>query len=269
LQTASLVLKAMNRPWQANPSTGRCSNRTAAQLPRGCSHHLIVGFPGAKREQFEHLLAFVEDRVRAMSACSPFLQKGTAPRSARSGRPCGESSGRNRLMNFSNRSPRLRNASGVGASLNVLIRTGKTQPVAKMLGAAPAFASRGGWGVRVQVGEGPASAPALGRPGAARNHRLRRTKTLKRCWWVSKPWWPISGDAVEGLDPAGHGRPAGDAFLIALVLAPEPLAGIRSTLMPLSTVKKQEGRDQPKAPTRPSIEARPPHGSRQKTHNPS
>jgi len=28
----------------------------------------------------------------------------------------------------------------------------------------------------------------------------------ERCWWAAKQWWPSSGDAVEGTDPAGHER---------------------------------------------------------------
>ncbi len=54
------VLKAINRPWQTNLNN-QLLDRIRKKLPEAVFRtSLIVGFPGETKEQFEHLVSFVE-----------------------------------------------------------------------------------------------------------------------------------------------------------------------------------------------------------------
>ena len=56
------VLRAMNRPWQANLNH-QLLDRIREQLPEAIFRtSLIVGFPGETQKQFEHLVDFVNDQ---------------------------------------------------------------------------------------------------------------------------------------------------------------------------------------------------------------
>ena len=68
--TATPVLRAMNRPWQADVNEGLL-DRIREQLPDAVLRTtLIVGFPGETEEHFEHLKRF-ETHASITSASSP------------------------------------------------------------------------------------------------------------------------------------------------------------------------------------------------------
>ncbi|MCT4365872.1 MAG: 30S ribosomal protein S12 methylthiotransferase RimO [Synechococcaceae cyanobacterium MAG-AL1] len=149
------VLKAMNRPWQANVN-GALLDRIRAQLPEAVLRTtFIVGFPGETEEQFEHLLAFVEeqkfDHVGVFTFSS---EEGTAAADLPDQVPASVAiERRNRLMELQQPIAAARNASWVGRIVDVLIEQ-ENPASGEMLGRCARFAPEVDGEVRVQVGEG-------------------------------------------------------------------------------------------------------------------
>jgi len=149
------VLKAMNRPWQANVN-GALLDRIRAQLPEAVLRTtFIVGFPGETEEQFEHLLAFVEeqkfDHVGVFTFSS---EEGTAAADLPDQVPALVAiERRNRLMELQQPIAAARNASWVGRIVDVLIEQ-ENPASGEMLGRCARFAPEVDGEVRVQVGEG-------------------------------------------------------------------------------------------------------------------
>ena len=73
------VLRAMNRPWQADVTAGLLQ-RIREQLPEAVLRTtFIVGFPGETEEQFQHLLDFVaEQRFDHVGVFTFSPEEGTA-----------------------------------------------------------------------------------------------------------------------------------------------------------------------------------------------
>jgi len=213
-------------------------------------------------------VAFVEDEVRPVSACSPFSSGKREPAAADLPIRCPalawRSSGANRLDgNFSNDQHGPATPMG-GRIVDVLISNRKTQPVASWLGTLRPLRSRGD-GECGSVAKDGLCAPALA-PWCRRDcHRLRPTTTLKRCWWGSKAMVANLRGAVEGrilLAMSGPGWLM--TFLIACA-GPGTLAGIRINCMPAEHGWRGRKAVTSPAPTRPRSRARRPCG-RQRTH---
>ncbi|NQV10819.1 MAG: 30S ribosomal protein S12 methylthiotransferase RimO [Cyanobacteria bacterium] len=149
------VLKAMNRPWQANVN-GALLDRIRAQLPEAVLRTtFIVGFPGETEEQFEHLLAFVADQQFDHVGVFTFSsEEGTAAADLPDQVPASVAiERRNRLMELQQPIAAARNASWVGRIVDVLIEQ-ENPASGEMLGRCARFAPEVDGEVRVQVGEG-------------------------------------------------------------------------------------------------------------------
>ena len=149
------VLRAMNRPWQADVTAG-VLGRIREQLPEAVLRTtFIVGFPGETEEQFQHLLDFV--------AAQKFDHVGVFTFSPEEGTPAAELPDqisheialdrKDRLMALQQPIAAARNASWVGKIVDVLIEQ-ENPSTGVMLGRCARFAPEVDGEVRVHPGEG-------------------------------------------------------------------------------------------------------------------
>jgi ribosomal protein S12 methylthiotransferase len=149
------VLRAMNRPWQAEV-TGGVLRRIREQLPEAVLRTtFIVGFPGETEEQFQHLLDFVAEQQ--------FDHVGVFTFSPEEGTPAAElpdqvppevaQERKDRLMALQQPIAAARNAAWVGRIVDVLIEQ-ENPSTAEMLGRCARFAPEVDGEVRVLPGEG-------------------------------------------------------------------------------------------------------------------
>ncbi|WP_411869853.1 30S ribosomal protein S12 methylthiotransferase RimO [Vulcanococcus limneticus] len=149
------VLRAMNRPWQAEV-TGGVLRRIREQLPDAVLRTtFIVGFPGETEEQFQHLLDFVAEQQ--------FDHVGVFTFSPEEGTPAAElpdqvppevaQERKDRLMALQQPIAAARNAAWVGRIVDVLIEQ-ENPSTGEMLGRCARFAPEVDGEVRVLPGEG-------------------------------------------------------------------------------------------------------------------
>jgi len=149
------VLRAMNRPWQADVTAGVLA-RIRAQLPEAVLRTtFIVGFPGETEEQFEHLLAFVAEQH--------FDHVGVFTFSAEEGTPAADlpdqvpaevaAARKDRLMALQQPIAAACNAAWMGRIVDVLIEQ-ENPSTGAMLGRCARFAPEVDGEVRVLPGEG-------------------------------------------------------------------------------------------------------------------
>jgi ribosomal protein S12 methylthiotransferase len=153
------VLKAMNRPWQADV-TGGVLARIREQLPDAVLRTtFIVGYPGETEEHFQHLLEFVAaqqfDHVGVFTF-SP--EEGTPAAALPNHVPAAVAQERkDRLMALQQPIAAARNAAWVGRIVDVLIEQ-EHPGTGEMIGRCARFAPEVDGEVRVQPGEGGLSA---------------------------------------------------------------------------------------------------------------
>ena len=149
------VLRAMNRPWQADVTAGLLK-RIREQLPEAVLRTtFIVGFPGETEDHFEHLLDFVaEQQFDHVGVFTFSPEEGTAaadladPVAAEVAQERKE-----RLMALQQPIAAERNASWVGRIVDVLIEQ-ENPSTGEMLGRCSRYAPEVDGEVRVMPGEG-------------------------------------------------------------------------------------------------------------------
>ena len=153
------VLRAMNRPWQAEV-TGGLLQRIRAELPDAVLRTtFIVGYPGETDEHFQHLLDFVAEQQ--------FDHVGVFTFSPEEGTPAAElphqvppelaQERKDRLMALQQPIAARRNAAWVGRIVDVLIEQ-ENPGSGEMLGRCARFAPEVDGEVQVMPGEGGLSA---------------------------------------------------------------------------------------------------------------
>jgi ribosomal protein S12 methylthiotransferase len=153
------VLKAMNRPWQADV-TGGVLARIREQLPDAVLRTtFIVGFPGETEEHFQHLLDFVaEQRFDHVGVFTFSPEEGTPAADMPNPVPPEVAQQRkDRLMALQQPIAAERNAAWVGRIVDVLIEQ-ENPSTGEMLGRCARFAPEVDGEVRVMPGEGGLSA---------------------------------------------------------------------------------------------------------------
>ncbi|MEY2748552.1 MAG: ribosomal protein methylthiotransferase RimO [Cyanobacteriota bacterium] len=153
------VLKAMNRPWQADV-TGGVLARIREQLPDAVLRTtFIVGFPGETEEHFQHLLDFVaEQRFDHVGVFTFSPEEGTPAAELPNQVPAAVAQQRkDRLMALQQPIAAERNAAWVGRIVDVLIEQ-ENPSTGEMIGRCARFAPEVDGEVRVMPGEGGLSA---------------------------------------------------------------------------------------------------------------
>jgi ribosomal protein S12 methylthiotransferase len=153
------VLKAMNRPWQADV-TGGVLARIREQLPDAVLRTtFIVGFPGETEAHFQHLLEFVaEQQFDHVGVFTFSPEEGTPAAALPNPVPAAVAQERkDRLMALQQPIAAARNAAWVGRIVDVLIEQ-EHPGTGEMIGRCARFAPEVDGEVRVQPGEGGLSA---------------------------------------------------------------------------------------------------------------
>ena len=149
------VLRAMNRPWQADV-TGGVLRRIREQLPESVLRTtFIVGFPGETEEHFQHLLDFVSEQQFDHVGVFTFSpEEGTPAADLPDHVPAEVAAERkDRLMALQQPIAAARNAAWVGRIVDVLIEQ-ENPSSGEMLGRCARFAPEVDGEVRVHPGEG-------------------------------------------------------------------------------------------------------------------
>ena len=149
------VLRAMNRPWQADV-TGGVLRRIREQLPESVLRTtFIVGFPGESEEHFQHLLDFVtEQQFDHVGVFTFSPEEGTPAADLPDQVPAEVAAERkDRLMALQQPIAAARNAAWVGRIVDVLIEQ-ENPSSGEMLGRCARFAPEVDGEVRVHPGEG-------------------------------------------------------------------------------------------------------------------
>jgi ribosomal protein S12 methylthiotransferase len=149
------VLRAMNRPWQADVTAGLLK-RIREQLPEAVLRTtFIVGFPGETEDHFEHLLDFVaEQQFDHVGVFTFSPEEGTA--AADLADPVAPEVAQDRkelLMALQQPIAAARNATWVGRIVDVLIEQ-ENPSTGEMLGRCSRYAPEVDGEVRVMPGEG-------------------------------------------------------------------------------------------------------------------
>jgi len=153
------VLKAMNRPWQADVTAGVLA-RIREQLPDAVLRTtFIVGFPGETEEHFQHLLEFVaEQRFDHVGVFTFSPEEGTPAADLPDPVPAAVAQQRkDQLMALQQPIAAERNAAWVGRIVDVLIEQ-ENPSTGEMIGRCARFAPEVDGEVRVLPGEGVLSA---------------------------------------------------------------------------------------------------------------
>ena len=149
------VLRAMNRPWQADVTNGVLA-RIREQLPDAVLRTtFIVGYPGETEEQFQHLLDFVsEQRFDHVGVFTFSPEEGTPAAELPNQVPAEIAAERkDRLMALQQPIAAERNGSWVGRIVDVLIEQ-ENPSSGEMIGRCARFAPEVDGEVRVMPGEG-------------------------------------------------------------------------------------------------------------------
>jgi ribosomal protein S12 methylthiotransferase len=149
------VLRAMNRPWQAEV-TGGLLRRIRAQLPEAVLRTtFIVGYPGETEEHFQHLLRFVaEQRFDHVGVFAFSAEDGTPAAALPNPVPAElAAERRDRLMALQQPIAAARNGAMVGRIVDVLIEQ-ENPTSGEMIGRCGRFAPDVDGEVRVMPGEG-------------------------------------------------------------------------------------------------------------------
>ena len=149
------VLRAMNRPWQADVTAG-VLGRIREQLSDAVLRTtFIVGFPGDTEEHFQHLLDFVaEQRFDHVGVFTFSAEEGTPAAELPDQVPHGIALERkDRLMALQQPIAAALNAAWVGKVVDVLIEQ-ENPSSGEMLGRCARFAPEVDGEVRVSPGEG-------------------------------------------------------------------------------------------------------------------
>ena len=149
------VLRAMNRPWQADVTSG-VLKRIREQLPDAVLRTtFIVGFPGETEAQFQHLLDFVaEQRFDHVGVFTFSPEEGTPAAELPNQVPAEVAQERkDRLMALQQPIAAERNAAWVGRIVDVLIEQ-ENPSTGEMIGRCARFAPEVDGEVRVMPGEG-------------------------------------------------------------------------------------------------------------------
>ena len=149
------VLRAMNRPWQADV-TGGVLRRIREQLPESVLRTtFIVGFPGETEEHFQHLLDFVSEQQFDHVGVFTFSpEEGTPAADLPDQVPAEVAAERkDRLMALQQPIAAARNAAWVGRIVDVLIEQ-ENPSSGEMLGRCARFAPEVDGEVHVSPGEG-------------------------------------------------------------------------------------------------------------------
>ena len=149
------VLRAMNRPWQANVN-GELLERIRDQLPDAVLRTtFIVGYPGETETQFQHLLDFVAaQRFDHVGVFTFSPEEGTAAADLPDQVPAPVArERRDRLMALQQPIAAGRNAAWVGRIVDVLIEQ-ENPGSGAMIGRCARFAPEVDGEVRVQPGAG-------------------------------------------------------------------------------------------------------------------
>ena len=149
------VLRAMNRPWQADVTAG-VLGRIREQLGDAVLRTtFIVGFPGETEEHFQHLLDFVaEQRFDHVGVFTFSAEEGTPAAELPDQVPHGIALERkDRLMALQQPIAAALNAAWVGKVVDVLIEQ-ENPSSGEMLGRCARFAPEVDGEVRVSPGEG-------------------------------------------------------------------------------------------------------------------
>ena len=153
------VLKAMNRPWQADVTAGVLA-RIREQLPDPVLRTtFIVGFPGETEEHFQHLLEFVaEQRFDHVGVFTFSPEEGTPAADLPDPVPAAVAQQRkDQLMALQQPIAAECNAAWVGRIVDVLIEQ-ENPSTGEMIGRCARFAPEVDGEVRVLPGEGGLSA---------------------------------------------------------------------------------------------------------------
>jgi ribosomal protein S12 methylthiotransferase len=149
------VLRAMNRPWQADVTAG-VLRRIREQLPEAVLRTtFIVGYPGETEAHFQHLLEFVaEQRFDHVGVFTFSPEEGT-PAAALSDPVAPEVARerKDRLMRLQQPIAAARNGAWVGRVVDVLIEQ-ENPSTGEMLGRCARFAPEVDGEVRVRPGAG-------------------------------------------------------------------------------------------------------------------
>ncbi len=155
------VLRAMNRPWQADVTAG-VLRRIREQLPEAVLRTtFIVGFPGETEDHFQHLLDFVaEQQFDHVGVFTFSPEEGTPAATLPNQVPAAIAQARkDRLMALQQPIAASRNAAWVGRIVDVLIEQ-ENPSTGEMLGRCARFAPEVDGEVRVLPGaEGLCAAP--------------------------------------------------------------------------------------------------------------
>ncbi|MCP9806517.1 30S ribosomal protein S12 methylthiotransferase RimO [Cyanobium sp. T1B-Tous] len=149
------VLRAMNRPWQADVTAGLLQ-RIREQLPEAVLRTtFIVGFPGETEEHFQHLLDFVaEQRFDHVGVFTFSPEEGTPAAALPDPVPAAIAQERkDRLMALQQPIAAERNGAWVGRIVDVLIEQ-ENPSTGEMLGRCARYAPEVDGEVRVMPGEG-------------------------------------------------------------------------------------------------------------------
>ena len=149
------VLRAMNRPWQADVTNGVLA-RIREQLPDAVLRTtFIVGYPGETEEQFQHLLDFVaEQRFDHVGVFTFSPEEGTPAAELPNQVPAEIAAERkDRLMALQQPIAAERNAAWAGRIVDVLIEQ-ENPSSGEMIGRCARFAPEVDGEVRVMPGEG-------------------------------------------------------------------------------------------------------------------
>ena len=149
------VLRAMNRPWQADV-TGGVLRRIREQLPESVLRTtFIVGFPGETEEHFQHLLDFVSEQQFDHVGVFTFSPEEGTPAAGLPDQVPAEVAAerKDRLMALQQPIAAARNAAWVGRIVDVLIEQ-ENPSSGEMLGRCARFAPEVDGEVRVHPGEG-------------------------------------------------------------------------------------------------------------------
>jgi ribosomal protein S12 methylthiotransferase len=149
------VLRAMNRPWQADVTSGLLQ-RIREQLPEAVLRTtFIVGFPGETEEHFQHLLDFVaEQRFDHVGVFTFSAEEGTAAADLPDQVPAEVAAERkDRLMALHQPIAAERNGTWVGRIVDVLIEQ-ENPSTGEMLGRCARYAPEVDGEVRVKPGVG-------------------------------------------------------------------------------------------------------------------
>ncbi|UPM49699.1 MULTISPECIES: 30S ribosomal protein S12 methylthiotransferase RimO [unclassified Synechococcus] len=149
------VLRAMNRPWQADVTNGVLA-RIREQLPDAVLRTtFIVGYPGETEEQFQHLLDFVsEQRFDHVGVFTFSPEEGTPAAELPNQVPAEIAAERkDRLMALQQPIAAERNGAWVGRIVDVLIEQ-ENPSSGEMIGRCARFAPEVDGEVRVMPGEG-------------------------------------------------------------------------------------------------------------------